>query len=216
MAEREDSFEELTDVEAVLRSLTIRKTGIDRDRLMFQMGQAAATADFALRYQRLRLWRWAALVSAASAAVLAGILVRDLEPRTMHVADSAKRDPSSVVPQESQRNVKSQVPREAAADRAPRADIPFAEFGALPGELSSPEGIAGFWPYTGLRNPARDRWSQARSSLPSGETAPPNEPATYWDEGHRLGLWANQYAETSGGPHKGIDGNPEFDLGENL
>jgi hypothetical protein len=106
----ERPLDDLSEIESALASLAPREGQIDRDRLMFRAGQAAARAE--ARPARARRWAWPAAFStmtAVAAAMLMALILRP-EPRIIErlvpvssLADRGEKDSSppsasSVVP----------------------------------------------------------------------------------------------------------------------
>lgn len=70
MSESPSQFEDLNEIESALRSLTPKKSTIDRERLLFLAGQASAASADKAPVRRLGRWRWATFASAAVAVAV--------------------------------------------------------------------------------------------------------------------------------------------------
>lgn len=63
------------ELESALRSLSPRKSAIDRDRLLFLAGQASADIETDFTLSRLKRWRWATCVASVAAMVMTAVLL---------------------------------------------------------------------------------------------------------------------------------------------
>ena len=87
MADKPRPYEELTQMETLLRSLAVSESGLDRDRLMYLAGHAAAEAEWQSRRVTPTLWRLTAVLSTAVAIVLAATLALRPEPLAIRVTE---------------------------------------------------------------------------------------------------------------------------------
>lgn len=81
MSESNSTPDKPTDIESALRSLVPRKSAIDRDRLLYLAGQAAAeAARDSVSPRRLGFWRLATFVATAAALVISVVHFGRPEP----------------------------------------------------------------------------------------------------------------------------------------
>ncbi|HEV3003234.1 MAG TPA: hypothetical protein VGX78_02190 [Pirellulales bacterium] len=130
MSREENETQDVKAVEAMLSSLAPSTGKLDRDRLMFLAGEAAALARLPLARAPLRRWAWPAAFSTMSAvaATLLALLVSQPEPtvieRIVHVPagqPSAAGVPTKdfVSGAETPNRVEAQRQELPANDRAP-------------------------------------------------------------------------------------------------
>jgi hypothetical protein len=102
MADKEFLSEELSDVENALASLTPKSSGIDRDRLLFLVGQASASQLPLTTPSRIRLWQLTSALSTTAAVVLGVMLAVRGQPEVIHeipsVTHNTIESPAEVTP----------------------------------------------------------------------------------------------------------------------
>jgi hypothetical protein len=124
MADKPRPYEELTQMETLLRSLAVSESGLDRDRLMYLAGHAAAEAEWQSRRVTPTLWRRAAVLSTAVAIVLAATLALTLalrpEPHAIRLTEHVDQVVPAV-PKTVNKDVAEHVSEEHGNEEDPEA-----------------------------------------------------------------------------------------------